>query len=210
MEMSYLQKTAITVTLLLSACSGGASPDFQADADVYRLQDLEYYGGLIEAYKNKTGVYPFLDEAQALPVYAVIASPEQIDDVQALPFKHISKSTAQFFEEIETKLGRVVQERYDPQFEPDSKPNFYIYKAGGGGYFFAVHVSQSYAFAQVVGPGHNKVEISNLAGDDNYASSPKSLFEHPPFKAALDAPVSKPAFFDGRRAKYSNSYPSEP
>lgn len=41
---------------LAASCS---SQEFQSDADVYRLQDLEYYGSLIEAYKVKTGEYPF-------------------------------------------------------------------------------------------------------------------------------------------------------
>ncbi|WP_189580320.1 hypothetical protein [Litorimonas cladophorae] len=199
-----------TVASVLLGCSGGTNLSFQSDADVYRLQDLEYYGDLIEAYKVKTGTYPFLDEAQDLPVYSVIASPEQIDDVQALPFRHISKSPTQFFQEIEAKLGRAVDERYDPQFEPDRKPNFYIYKAGGEGYFFAVHISQPYGFAQAVGPGYNKVEISNVAGGDNYASSPKSLFAHPSFRAAVEAPVAKPGFFDQRRSQYSDSYPTLP
>lgn len=59
----------------------------------------------------------FFDQVTDRPVYAVIASPEQTDDVQPLPFAHVDIPTAQFFSEIEKGLGRTVEERYDPQFE---------------------------------------------------------------------------------------------
>lgn len=195
---------------LASACSGSDSAsDFQSDADVYRLQDLEHYGTLIEAYYANTGQYPFFDQVTDRPVYAVIASPEQIDDVQPLPFAHVNISPAQFFDEIEKGLGRPVDERYDPQFEPDKKPNFYIYNAGKDRYFFAVHVSQPFSFTQNISSGYHKIEISNRPGNDSYATTPKALFTDPEFVRGKNVKVLRPQLFDQRRLEFSNVHPTK-
>lgn len=197
---------ACIVAMAFAACS---SDDFQSDADVYRLQDLEHYGTLIEAYKTKTGQYPLFDQVDDLPVYAVIASPEQVDDVQPLPFAHVNISPAQFFDELEKGLGRPIEERYDPQFEPDKKPNFYIYTVGSDRYFFAVHVSQPFSFTQDIGPGYHKVEVSNRPGNDSYASMPEALFKAPGFLSAKNKSVSKPQLFDQRRQEFADVYPTK-
>jgi hypothetical protein len=186
----------------LSGCGGVTDANFQSDADVYRLKDLQYYGVLIEAYHDRTGSYPFLDEAGAKPVYAIIASPEQVDDVQDLPFAHTLKSAGNFFAELESGLGEPVQEYYDPQFEPDTKPNFYIYMAREDRYFFAVHISQPHDFAQPVGPGYTKVEISNISTPDSYVVLPEVLFSSPSFLNALQVSITKPGFFEGRREQF--------
>lgn len=193
----------------LMGCGGGTSSSFQTDADIYRPQDIEYYGNLIENYKEKTGQYPFSDQVSDKPVYAVIASPEQTDDVQPLPFAHVEITTAQFFDEIERVMGVPVAERYDPQFEPDKKPNFYIYNMGVDRYFFAVHVSQAYSFTQDVGPGYHKIEISNRPGNDSYATKPAHLFQNPEFIVAREKAVSKSGLFDQRRRDFEDSYPTK-
>lgn len=198
--------SAALAALLMSACSEGS---FQSDADIYRFQDLEHYGNLIEAYKAKTGQYPFSDRVSDKPVYAVIASPEQIDDVQPLPFAHVEITTAEFFNEIERGIGTQVEERYDPQFEPDRKPNFYIYNMGADRYFFAVHLSQPYSFTQDVGPGYHKIEISNRPGNDSYAIRPDVLFQSPEFIEARDKTVSKPELFNQRRQDFADVHPTQ-
>lgn len=192
----------ICAAFALPACNKTENPNFQSDADVYRFKHLRYYGEKIEAYKAKTGSYPFMDEADVLPVYAVIASPEQVDDVSKLPFEHISKSTKDFINELETGLGVTLDEYYDPQYAFNKKPNFYIYMASQGRYFFAIHVSQPYDFAQTVGDGYYKIEISNDPRKDSYASHPNALFSHDPFIAAENGVVSKPEFFEAREKKF--------
>jgi len=84
-------KLALTV-MFLTACSLTSS-DFQSDADILRLQHLEYYGTLLTEYYSKTGTYPFVGEID-VPAYIFVASPEQVDDIQGGP-PHAHK-TAEF------------------------------------------------------------------------------------------------------------------
>lgn len=84
-------KLALTV-MFLTACSLTSS-DFQSDADILRLQHLEYYGTLLTEYHSKTGTYPFVGEID-VPAYIFVASPEQVDDIQGGP-PHAHK-TAEF------------------------------------------------------------------------------------------------------------------
>lgn len=193
-------KLALTV-MLLTACSLNSS-DFQSDADILRLQHLEYYGNLLTEYHSKTGTYPFVGEID-VPAYVFVASPQQTDDIQGGP-PHAHKTAAfkYLIEELETVLGRNIKEYYDPQYEPDSKPNFYIYMVDGGTYYFAVHTHEAFAFSNPVAKGYNKVEITNNTNGSPHLINPETLFAREDFRLASSKGVSKPDFFSSRETKY--------
>jgi len=175
---------------------------FQKDADIVRLQHLKYYGELLLEFKEKTGNYPFMDEA-TVPLYVHVASPEQeMFAKMRPPYKHKMKSFKEFVQVVEMKLGRQIDEHYDPQYRPDYKPNFYIYMANRGTYFFAIHQHQEYSFAKKVSKHYNKIEISNHPNSGNMANDPKMLFASKEFLTAMSQPILKLGFFKEREKKF--------
>jgi hypothetical protein len=191
----------LSILLVLSGCQK-ASADFQKDADIIRLQHIQYYGGLIEAYKAKTGYYPFQGETD-LPTYVHVANDKQIEFTRGgPPFSHRFISFKQFISELESALGSPIEEHYDPQFHPVDKPNFYIYLVRDDTYFFAVHVHQPFPFARKVAENYFKVEITNNPTSRNRAKSPEKLFSSAAFKAEISKTITKPGFFKERAVQY--------
>ena len=186
---------------ILTGCAT-TSGGFQQDADVVRLKHLEYYGGLIEEYHSKTGEYP-LQGRYNIPAYVHVAHDKQIKYTkQGPPYKHEVIEFKQLVSELESVLGRDLKEFYDPQFAPDSKPNFYIYLVLEDRYYFDIHIHQAYAFSKPVAKNYHKVEISSNPGPGSGAKKPESLFSDPAFITAKNVTVSKAAFFDKREALY--------
>lgn len=168
---------------------------FQKDADIVRLIHLKYYGEIIEEYKVKTGNYPFMAEAD-VPLYVYFASPEQVQYTKNdPPYEHKKHSFKEFVQLLEKGLGRKIDEYYDPQNSPDFKPNFYIYMAFEGSYFFAVHQHQAQPFSKNAGKHYNKVEISNKPTEMNQAHSVSELFANKAFKKAMNNIILRPDFF---------------
>ncbi len=175
---------------------------FQQDADVIRLRHLKHYGTLIEEYHEKTGKFPLQGTAE-VPVYIHIANDKQAPYAKkGPPFPHMLISMPDFVAELETGLGRAIKERYDPQFRPVNKPNFYIYMIVEDSYFFAVHLHESFPFARKIAKKYYKVEISNKANPQNMASLPQKLFGSPEFTKAIEKTVTKPKFFADREKQY--------
>ena len=138
---------------------------YQDDCDVVRLQHLSYYGNLIEEYKDKVGKYPFEGEEQQ--VYAFIYNNNQKEYcVDTNPYSHIQKTPAEFFSELESGLGRKIDQLFDPQYVPSGRPVFYIYMIDGNQYFFAVHLSKKYPFSKKVASKYYKTEISNIPDEE--------------------------------------------
>ncbi len=175
---------------------------FQQDADIVRLKHLEYYGELIEKYYEKVEKYPFSDR-ENVPVYVFIANDEQIDFTKKGPnYKHVVIAFSELVNEIESVLGREINEYYDPQYRPDYKPNFYIYMVNQGTYFFAIHVHQPFPFAKKVTGHYHKIEISNHPTFNNQAHAPQTLFNSFEFQKELSKTINKEAFFKEREEKY--------
>ena len=202
--LRYLRlKTALTV-IALTACSPTSKP-FQKDADIVRLQHLEYYGNLLNEYHTKTGTYPFIGEV-SVPAYVFVASPEQTDDVKGgPPYAHKTAKFRYLVEEFERVLGRPIEEYYDPQYEPDSKPNFYIYMVDGETYNFAIHTHEAFSFSNPISKGYNKVEITNNTNGSPHLIEAEKLFESKDFRAAVSKQISKPDFFSLRESKFINA-----
>jgi hypothetical protein len=180
----------------------GAAESFQHDADILRLQHLKYYGLLIEEYHDKTGRYPFQGKSE-VPIYVHVANDQQVGFIKnAAPYKHEVVSFAEFVRELESSLGRAVEEYYDPQYRPVGKPNFYVYMVHKDAYFFAVHLHQGFPFAERLAEHYYKAEISSAANEQNRAWSPSDLFKDPDFVKATQRPLAKPGFFREREKKY--------
>jgi len=184
----------------LAACSA-TSENFQSDADIIRLKHLEYYGKLLTEYHSKTGTYPFVGEVD-VPAYVFIASPEQKDDIKGgPPYAHKTADFKYLVEEFENVLKYEIKEYYDPQYEPDSKPNFYIYMVEGQTFNFAVHTHEAFAFSNPIAEGYNKIEITNNANGSPHLTEPDRLFSSKDFRDAVSRKISKPDFFASRENK---------
>jgi len=199
--MKFISFKLTLTAIFLMGCSFSSS-DFQSDADILRLQHLEYYGNLLTEYHEKTGTYPFLGEVD-VPAYVFVASPQQTDNIQGgPPYAHKTATFKYLVEELETVLGRKIKEYYDPQYEPDSKPNFYIYMVDGGTYNFAIHTHEAFAFSTPVAKGYNKVEITNNTKGSPHLIKPEALFAREDFRLASSKQISKPAFFSSRENEF--------
>lgn len=171
---------------------------FQNDADIVRLKHLQYWVNLIEEYHAKTGKYPFQDEAN-VPIYVIIATPRQQIPRSQMPKDIVTKSMHAFVKTLETGLGRTINEYYDPQFEKDYKPNFYMYMINKGVYNFAIHTHQRYYFGKNIAPNYNKVEVSNVYNPSaNLIVTPTILFDSDYYKEMSQKPLQKPKFFAER------------
>ena len=199
-----------TFCFVLAACTSGpmqldriqAYNDFQNDADIIRLQHLKYYGDLIEEYYDVTGEYPFMDEAD-IPLYVFVANRQQYSSTrQKPPYPTKEKSFKDFVALLEQGLGRSIDEYYDPQYAGDYKPNFYMYMANQGTYFFAIHQHNEYPFSKPVARHYNKIEISNRPTPQNGAVPARKLLAHEQLKYYSSQPVQKEAFFREREQKH--------
>lgn len=187
--------------LAIVSCSG-MNKEFQKDADIVRLKHLKYYGELIEEYHKKSGKYPF-ESVSDVPLYVFVVNDKQEKyAVNANPNAHAEVSFKTFVNNVDSLLGRNIDEYYDPQYAPDGRPIFYIYMIYKDTYFFAIHLSQDFPFTKTVADGYYKVEISNSPNENNLAKSPKILFESPEFNEIISHPISKEGFFKEREAKY--------
>jgi len=201
-----LKRACVTITLCLFSVSfnacGQSLAAFQKDADIVRLNHIEYYGNLLDEYYTKTQTYPLMGKAD-VPVYSFVASPEQLDDVRGgPPYEHLVVDFPAFINELERVLGRDIKEYYDPQYEPDSKPNFYIYMVDKDIFNFAIHTSQAYPFSNPVGPGYNKVEITNNTNGSRHLITSQDLFSMDAFREAKAQKIAKPDFFKAREVKF--------
>ena len=183
----------------------GVERRFQDDCDIIRLKDLVYYGKLIEAYKAKTGKYPFAQSGRR--VYSLIYNNMQKQyAVDTNPNGHVLVSPRDFFKELEKGLGAPVNQHFDPQYVPTHRPVFYIYMVEGDEYFFAVHVSKYYSFSKKVASHYYKVEISSGEEPPYKIYSVDTLASNPKFTAAVLQQVSNEKFFEEREEKHRQEY----
>lgn len=133
-------------------CLANPVKKFQEDADLIRLEHLEYWTKIFEQYHEKTGYYPFQDQViESKEILLVkIATKQQIsylsvggknydkrlDNNQNGRFKE--KSIKQLVEEIESVLGHEIKEKYDIQKVPTSSPVGYFYFVTHDGYLLWV------------------------------------------------------------------------
>ena len=135
-----------------TAGTANAFRQFQEDADLIRLEHLEYWTDIIDKYYQVKGSYPFQNEVQNNDniVLTKIATKQQmqylssggnkyqkrLDNNQSGFFKE--RSVKEFVAEIETVLGHEIEEKYDIQKVPTSSPVGYYYFTRKDGYLIWV------------------------------------------------------------------------
>jgi len=177
---------------------------FQDDADIYRLRHLKYYGELLEEFHNKTGKYPFEGEEE-VPIYVYIAiSVQEKYAKDTNPNPHEKYSFKYLVETLEQGLGRQIDEYYDPQFGPHGKPNFYIYMIYENTYYFAVHISQYYGFANKIRENYYKVKITNNPDKRFIGISLNDLVTDENYLNVINSKPIKESFFEKRAHQFLN------
>lgn len=175
---------------------------FQDDADIYRLRHIKYYGKLLEDYFNIKGKYPFQGK-ENVPVYVFIANDEQEEFTkEENPYPHKVYSLKLFYNELQTVLGKNIDQYYDPQYKPYKKPNYYMYMIRDDQYFFAVHTSRYNNFATKVADNYYKVEISNKKLKGTNIQLYDELLKNNKFNEIIDSTAQKEGFFIEREEKY--------
>ena len=196
------RKLLIAVCLVIAAVAGlawfnlrAAKEAFQHDADIARLRQLDHYGTLIEDVPTKNGKGPASKHNAVVPIYVHVANDQQIAyTTNGPPTPHQVVSMTEFVSELETGLGRTIDEYYDPQYRPVNKPNFYIYMVRDDSYFFADHVHQPFPFAKKIADHYYKIETSNVADESNGACDPDLLFAATEFTSERDKHILKRLF----------------
>ena len=103
-------------------------------------------------------------------------------------------------------LVKKVQQLYDPQYVPTTKPVFYIYMIQGDTYYFAVHLSKYYPFSTRVAANYYKVQVSNKSYPASKIYTIKELEQNASYKEAVAVPVKNEKYFSDRKAKHIREY----
>ena len=125
---------------------------FQNDADLLRLEHLVYWTGLVEEYHLKTGQYPFQEHFKSNEKigFARIVTKHQQQfftptsasyrsDLDNNSDGYFTEFTVKdFISELEQKLQRNIDEKYDIQRYPTSSPIGYNYFVDQHGYLIWV------------------------------------------------------------------------
>lgn len=121
---------------------------FQHDADLARLEHLEYWTGLIEEFEAKTGRFPLserLTQDNSIGLVRIATheqskylDPESEEYLSALDNNHGGRfdefKVSDFVSELENGLSRSIDEKYDIQRVPTSSPVWYNYFVTRSGY----------------------------------------------------------------------------
>ena len=145
-----LRTSLVSLTVLLVACSSlqNAHTSFHYDADLARLEHLEYWTGIIEEYEKNIGYFPFyneLENEESIGLVRIATSgqskyfdpesnkyAEELDNNASARFQEFSVSA--FVKELERGLDREIYEKYDIQYAPDGSPIWYNYFVTNDGY----------------------------------------------------------------------------
>ncbi len=184
----------------------GTSEDYQRDADIVRLQDINSFGQHLAEYFKKTGRYPLQGKTK-LPIYVFLATTEQQKYTKPGPdYPHEIVSLKELLKDMESVLDTSISVPFDPQRYPDSKPNFYIYKTENLFYNFAVNVHHPFSFARKITDNFYKVEISNYPNLKQKIFTYDTLVNNEYFQTALKKKIKKPDFFKRVRENQQNMF----
>lgn len=154
--LSHLARIFILVLMFSTVTScqtlTEAERAFQNDADLARLEHLEYWTGLVEEYQQATGQFPFTTALASQESIGLvrIANANQLKYFDPGSSQYVAEfdnnydgmfqefSVADFVEELERGLGRTIDEKYDIQYVPTSSPVWYFYFVTKSGYLMWV------------------------------------------------------------------------
>jgi hypothetical protein len=145
--MKY-HKALILIACVSTASAFSPSEAFQHDADVLRLEHIEYWSGLFEEYEEKEGHYPFqdaLENPSELGLVKIVTKKQneylqkgtkdyrEDLDMNATG-RFTEKSVSELVVELERVLERTIPEKYDIQSVPTRSPIGYYYFFANDGY----------------------------------------------------------------------------
>jgi hypothetical protein len=205
-----LKILVVLFIFFISACSGIPMKQFQEDADLIRLEHLEYWTEIIDKYYKIKGNYPFQGEVKNSEdiVLVKIATKQQmqylssggdkyekrLDNNQSGYFKE--RSVKEFVTELESVLGTEIEEKYDIQKVPTSSPVGYYYFTAKDGYLIWVTcitcgVTQvSTLLMDGYTPTVNIVS-KGMVGKVTKALTRDEMLNHPIYKSWVSRPFHK-------------------
>ena len=203
----------IIIALFLSACSENQINQFQEDADLIRIEHLEYWTELLKQYHQVKGYYPFQEELKKSDdiVLVKIATKQQMEYLSAGGSnydKHLDnnqtgyfkeRSVREFVTELEKVLGREIEEKYDIQKVPTSSPVGYYYFSSKDGYLVWVTcitcgVTQvSTLLMDGYTPTVNIVSIG-MVGKVTKALTKEEMLNHPTYKSWVSRSFHKDGY----------------
>ena len=189
---------------------------FQNDADLIRLEHLQYWTGLVEEYQQKTGSYPFQEKLRSNSEIGLvkIATKQQrqylspgnekynpnLDNNANGAFKEFSIKN--FVSVIEGALGREIDEKYDIQKVPTKNAIGYYYFVSADGYLIWVTCIScgvtgiSTLLMDGITPTVNIVS-EGMKGKVTKALTREEMVSHPTFKDWVSKPFQKEAYVRG-------------
>ena len=150
-----MRRILLVLLIALSVGSNGCSSmmtsaenSFQNDADLLRLEHLIFWSELVEEYHAKTGDFPFQEKLNRTDQIGLVKiatkqqrsylSPgssnynQRLDNNADDQFKEMP--VYDFVQELESVLGRTINEKYDIQKVPTTSPVGYYYFFTKDGY----------------------------------------------------------------------------
>ena len=205
----------LLVCLVLTACSK-VERQFQNDADLLRLEHLQYWTGLVEEYHKKTGSYPFQEELSSSSEIGLvkIATKQQrqylspgsdkynpkMDNNSNGAFREFSLKI--FVSVLESSLGIEIEEKYDIQKVPTNNAIGYYYFVSADGYLIWVTCIScgvteiSTLLMDGITPTINIVS-EGMKGKVTKALTREEMLEHPIFKSWVSSPFQKETYVRG-------------
>ena len=205
-----LKRSIILLISFISACSVNPMKQFQEDADLLRLEHLEYWTQVIEEYYKVKGHYPLQKKIQnkGKMILVKIATKQQMRylSVEGDKYnKRLDYNSTGYFQDvgvkefvatIESALTREIVEKYDIQKVPTSSPVGYYYFATIDGYLLWVTcitcgVTQvSTLLMDGFTPTVNIVS-EGMKGKVTKALTRENMLNHPTYKSWVTRPFHK-------------------
>jgi hypothetical protein len=184
--------------------------EYQEDADLIRLEHLEYWTAILDEYYQAKGYYPFQKQTQNNDdiVLVKIATKQQLQHLSSGGSKYNKSldnnqtgyfkehSVKEFVTELEAGLNRTIDEKYDIQKVPTSSPVGYYYFTSKDGYLVWVTcitcgVTQvSTLLMDGFTPTVNIVS-EGMIGKVPKALPKQEMLSHPTYKAWVARPFHK-------------------
>ncbi len=190
MKQSVSILLILSAILLLSGCATGTKDAYQQDADLIRLEHLQYWTGLIEEYYSLKSSYPLQDRlvSENGPVMVKILTKQQSKQLGSFMSQFKQVDVSDFIAEIESGLGRSIVEKYDIQRVPTKSPVGYFYFATPEGYLLWV-TCQTCGVTEIstlLMDGHTptvNIVSSGMKGQVTKALTRAEMLEHPIFQS---------------------------
>lgn len=188
----------LSVVLTLSGCATGIMKAYQQDADLIRLEHLQYWTGLIEEYYTLTNSFPLQDrlESEGGPIMVKILTKQQSKQLGSFMPQFEQVDMSDFVAELESGLGRSIVEKYDIQRIPTKSPVGYFYFVTPEGYLLWV-TCQTCGVTKIstlLMDGHTptvNIVSAGMKGKVTKALTRTEMLEHPIFKTWLSKPFNK-------------------